>query len=107
MSSQIFGVLVHGGAGGFRPERFPAAEDGCRRAALLGLAVIEGGGSALDAVQAAVEDLESDPEFNAGVGALMTREQTFELDASIMSGDGLRIGAIAAVPNLRTPMRLA
>jgi beta-aspartyl-peptidase (threonine type) len=68
---------------------------------------LRGGGSALDAVQAAVRALEDDPRFNAGVGSALTRAGTVELDAALMSGDGLRAGAAAAVSGVRNPIDLA
>lgn len=100
-------IVVHGGAGTVESERIPAALAGCRTAASVGLAVLAGGGTALDAVQAAVRALEDDPSYNAGVGAALTRDGTVELDAAIMSGAGLRIGGVGAVPNLRQPIDLA
>jgi beta-aspartyl-peptidase (threonine type) len=71
------------------------------------LAVLARGGAALDAVQAAVRALEDDPEFNAGVGAALTRDGTVEVDAAIMDGAALRVGAVAAVPSLRRPIDVA
>src|SRR5215468_11260110 len=100
-------IVVHGGAGTVDPDRAPAALAGCRAAAARGLAILERGGSALDAVQEAVRVLEDDPQYNAGVGAALTREGTVELDASIMDGTTLGFGGIAAVPDLRRPVDLA
>ena len=100
-------IVVHGGAGTVEAERVPAALAGCRAAASVGLAVLARGGTALDAVQTAVRALEDDPNYNAGVGAALTRDGTVELDAAIMDGGGLRIGAVGAVPNLRQPIDLA
>ncbi len=99
-------LIVHGGAGKLVEERHAVAHAGCLAAAIAGLRVLAGGGSALDAVQVAVRALEDDPEFNAGVGAVLARDGSVELDASIMDGAG-RIGAVAAVPDLRRPVDLA
>jgi L-asparaginase / beta-aspartyl-peptidase len=102
-------IVVHGGAGS-RPAEGAAAEAaraGCARGASIGHAVLAVGGSALDAVQAAVRALEDDERFNAGRGAVLTRAGTVELDAAIMSGDGLRVGAVAAVTGVRNPVDLA
>jgi beta-aspartyl-peptidase (threonine type) len=102
-------IVVHGGAGP-RPAQGPeadAAREGCARAAALGHALLARGGSALDAVQAVVRALEDDERFNAGRGACLTREGTVELDAGIMSGEGLRLGAVAAVTGVRNPIDLA
>ena len=100
-------IVVHGGAGTVEPERVPAALAGCRAAAARGLGVLARGASALDAVQAAVRSLEDDPSYNAGVGSALSREGTVELDAMIMEGTMLRIGALGAVPNLGRPIDLA
>jgi beta-aspartyl-peptidase (threonine type) len=100
------GVLVHGGAGQLADERHPAARAGVRAAAAAGAAVLAAGGTALDAVQAAVRVLEDDPTFNAGTGSVLNRAGEVEVDAAIMSGDG-RVGAVAAVPDLATAVAVA
>lgn len=100
-------LVVHGGAGHFESELHDAARAGCRAAVEAGLAAMAGGGSALDGVTAAVRVLEDDPVFNAGVGAVLTRAETVELDAAIMDGARLRYGAIAAMPNARRPLDIA
>jgi beta-aspartyl-peptidase (threonine type) len=100
-------LVVHGGAGRIDDQRHDVCAQGCAAAARVGLEILARGGAALDAVQAAVRVLEDDPEFNAGVGAALTRDGTVELDASIMDGNGLRVGAVAAVPDLRQPIDLA
>jgi beta-aspartyl-peptidase (threonine type) len=101
-------IVVHGGAGERRegPD-LEAARAGCAAAAAAGFALLERGASALDAVEAAVRVLEDDPRFNAGVGSCLTRAGTAEMDASIMSGDGLRAGAVGAVSGVRNPIVLA
>jgi beta-aspartyl-peptidase (threonine type) len=100
-------VIVHGGAGTIGADRHDAIRAGCLAAARAGLAVLAGGGVALDAAQAAVRVLEDCDQLNAGLGAVLTRDGTVELDASIMDGATLRIGAVAAVPDLRQPIDLA
>lgn len=101
------GIVVHGGAAPWASEYHEAARAGCRAATHAGLAVLAAGGSAVEAVLAAVRVLEDAPVFNAGVGAVLTRAGTFELDASIMDGNGLRYGAVAAMPNVRRPVDVA
>jgi L-asparaginase / beta-aspartyl-peptidase len=100
-------IVVHGGAGAIEDARVEPAQAGCRAAVAAGLSVLAKGGSALDAVQVAVRVLEDDPQFNAGVGCALTRDGTAELDAAIMDGETLRVGAIGAVENLRRPIDLA
>ena len=101
-------IIVHGGAGRAWPD--DSAEDaraGCLRAARAGHALLKDGGSALDAVEAAVVALEDDPRFNAGIGSCLNAEGEIEMDASIMSGADLRVGAVALVRDVRNPVRLA
>lgn len=100
-------LIVHGGAGGVADDRVDAARAGCAAAVRAGLTVLGGGGAALDAVQAAVRVLEDDPEFNAGVGSALTRDGTVEVDAALMDGATLGIGAIGAMEDLRRPIDLA
>lgn len=100
-------ILVHGGAGRVAAERYDRLRAGVRAAAEAGNAVLAAGGSALDAVIAAVRVLEDDPEFNAGTGAALTRDGTVETDAAVMDGDTQRAGAVAAVPDLANPIVLA
>lgn len=76
-------------------------------AAAVGFAILAAGGSSLDAVVAAVESLEADPLFNAGLGSVLTEDGTVELDASIMSGRDLRAGAVACVRGVWHPIALA
>jgi len=109
---QKYVIAVHGGAGTIRKGQLSAKRElgyraGLETALKTGIALLASGGSALDAVQAAVVVLENDPHFNAGRGAVLTHEGLVELDASIMDGSSLRAGAVAAVRNLRNPVILA
>lgn len=72
-----------------------------------GFAVLEGGGSSLDAVTTAVRMLEDDPLFNAGRGAALTRDGWVELDAAVMTGAKQKAGAVAAVRHVKNPVDLA
>ena len=104
-------LLVHGGAGVIRPELDADAERAVRDALVgalrYGHALLASGGSALDAVAAAVTVLEDAPYFNAGHGAVFTHEGINELDAAIMDGATLRAGAVAGVRRVRNPVLLA
>jgi len=102
-------IVVHGGAGDRAPDGpgEDAARAGCDAAARAGFAILAAGGTALDAVEAAVRILEDDPIFNAGRGSCLTRAGTVEMDAAIMNGSGLRAGAVAAVDRVRNPIQLA
>ena len=100
-------ILVHGGAGDLDGERIGAHAAGCLAAAEVGAAVLRAGGSALDAVEAAVRALEDDPRFNAGTGACLDEVGGIELDAAIMDGASLRAGAVAAMPPFLHPIAIA
>ncbi len=100
-------IVVHGGAGDISPDRHADASQGCRAAALIGWRVLQSGGSALDAVEAAVRALEDNPAFNAGTGACLTAEGNIELDAGIMDGRALNAGAVAGVERVKNPISLA
>ncbi|HEY1547528.1 MAG TPA: isoaspartyl peptidase/L-asparaginase [Kofleriaceae bacterium] len=100
-------IIVHGGAGEWATDRHARALDGVRRAAATGDAILIAGGSALDAVVAAVRVLEDDPEFNAGTGSALTRDGTVETDAAVMDGASRRVGAVGAVPDLGCAIALA
>jgi L-asparaginase / beta-aspartyl-peptidase len=106
-------IVVHGGAGSVGPATASTGGDGAqrlegvRRAADVGWAVLSAGGSAIDAVEAAVRLLEDDPTFNAGTGACLTAAGEVELDASIMDGATLRCGAVAMVKDVKNPVALA
>ena len=107
-------LIVHGGAGNLGPDD-PASSggadaprlEGVRRACEIGWAILRGGGAALDAVEAAVRALEDDPTFNAGTGSTLTAAGDVEMDASIMDGETLRCGGVAAVKDVRNPIVLA
>jgi beta-aspartyl-peptidase (threonine type) len=105
-------IAVHGGAGLIRrhsltPEREEACREGLRAALAAGSAVLSTGGSALDAVVAAVVALEENPLFNAGRGAVLAADGSIELDAAIMDGRTRAGGAVAGVRTVRNPVLLA
>lgn len=105
-------LTLHGGAGLLERGAIDAEADSGARAGLdaalaAGSAILDRGGSALDAVEAAVMVLEDDPHFNAGRGAVFTYEGTIELDAAIMDGARRDAGSIARCHFTRNPVRLA
>ena len=105
-------IAVHGGAGMIPSAELTPQVDAVFRAGLgaalrAGYAVLEGGGSSLDAVTAAVVALEEDALFNAGRGAVLCADGGHELDAAIMDGRDLRAGAVAGVRYVRNPVLLA
>ncbi len=107
-----FVLAIHGGAGVLpRAEMSPEREEACHaalaRVLAAGQAVLSRNGTALDAVTVAVEALENEPLFNAGRGAVFTRDGTHEMDAAIMDGRGRMAGAVAGISGVRNPVRLA
>jgi L-asparaginase / beta-aspartyl-peptidase len=108
----MYAIAIHGGAGAVPRERLSAERERAYRAGLeaaldAGYAVLERGGSSLDAVAAAVRILEDDGAFNAGRGAALTRDGAAELDAAIMDGRQMRAGAVASVRHVKNPIELA
>ena len=105
-------IAIHGGAGAAPRATLSAERERRYRAGLeasldAGYAVLEHGGTSLDAVTTAVRILEDDPMFNAGHGAALTRDGAAELDAAIMEGLELRAGAVASVRHVKNPIELA
>ncbi len=102
-------LAIHGGAGTMPPGSMtPDAERahrvGLHRALMAGHAILAVGGPALDAVTAAVAALEDDPLFNAGHGAVLTRGGRHEMDAAVMDGATLAVGAVAGICGPRNPI---
>ena len=112
MGDGRWSIAIHGGAGTMDKATMTAAQQAEYQAALgaaldAGAKVLAGGGSALDAVEAAVVMLEDDPHFNAGRGAVFTYNGTNELDASIMDGRTRAAGAATGLTHVKNPVRLA
>jgi len=99
-------LIVHGGCGDVPREEEAARTAACERGADAGWAVLSRGGSALDAVEAAVRALEDEPLLNAGLGSYLQADGVVRVDASVMTADG-RAGAVAQAPGLRHPVSLA
>lgn len=105
-------LVIHGGAGtilkkSMTPAKEKAYMDGLQEALDKGYTILQRGGSALDAVEAAVKVMEDNPLFNAGKGAVFTNDGTNELDASIMNGQTLAAGAVAGVKTIKNPITAA
>ncbi len=102
-------IIVHGGAGNWdlTSTRLTEAQQACAEAAAAGQRILLDGGSALDAVEAAVRILEDCPILDAGRGSYLNADGEVEMDALIMDGRTLQLGAVAAVQRVRNPISLA
>ncbi len=111
-TSSPIAIALHGGAGTIRKEDLTAEKEAEIRLTLdtalrAGYGILQKGGSSVDAVTRTVQLLEDSPDFNAGKGAVFNADGKNELDASIMEGNKLEAGAVAAVRNIRNPILLA
>ena len=107
-----FTLVIHGGAGNITPAIMDADLEiqyttALKEALGKGYDILSKGGSALDAVVAAISTMEDNPLFNAGRGAVFTKKGLNEMDAAIMDGSNLEAGAIASVRNIKNPIKLA
>ncbi len=100
-------IVVHGGAGTWRPDTRVDALAGVEAAVTAGHAVLAAGGSALDAVQAAVIELEDAPVFNAGRGGALDENGEVRLDAAVMRGSDRAAGSVAGLTGIRNPVLAA
>ncbi len=105
-------IAIHGGAGTILRSHMTAEKEkmytsGLQTALNAGYQLLAKGASSLDAVEAAVMELENNPLFNAGKGSVFTHQGTHEMDASIMRGDNLDAGAVAGIQGVKNPIVLA
>jgi len=111
-SQQNYSIVIHGGAGNVKPEYYPEERqikytEVLEQALETGISILEQGGTSLDAVEQVIIILENSPLFNAGKGAVFTNEGKNELDAAIMEGKNLNTGAVAAIGDIKNPIRAA
>lgn len=107
-----YSIAIHGGAGtisksSMTPEKEQAYKNGLKDAIDAGESILKNGGSSFDAVESAIIQLENNPLFNAGKGAVFTHNGLHEMDASIMNGIDLMAGAVAGVKQIKNPISLA
>lgn len=110
--NKTYGIVIHGGAGNIDSAKFDDAEKKAHLTILQqaldsAYAILENGGSSIDAVEKAVCIMENSPLFNAGKGAVLNENGIAELDASIMDGKTLNAGAIAGVHTIKNPIKAA
>jgi len=109
---QQYAIAIHGGAGTIlqstmTPEKETAYKNGLQDAIEAGESILKSGGSAFDAVETAIIQLENNSLFNAGKGSVFTNTGTHEMDASIMNGMDLMAGSVAGVQHIKNPIALA
>jgi beta-aspartyl-peptidase (threonine type) len=100
-------LLVHGGAWAIPDDMVEAHLNGIRNAVAAGWKILDLGGPALDAVEAAVVVMEDDETFDAGRGSFLNREGKVQMDALIMDGATLRAGGVGCVEHISNPIRVA
>lgn len=105
-------LVIHGGAGymlreNFTDEQIASYENALKAALNSGYAILENGGTSSEAVIEAIQILESDSLFNAGIGAVLTNEKTVSLDASFMDGATGQAGAVSGISTVKSPIELA
>jgi len=106
MSAQPI-LLIHGGAWAMPDDAVASHERGIAAALAAGWSALSRGGTAVDAVEAAVTVMEDDDTFDAGRGSFLTRDGRVQLDALLMNGADLRTGGVACVERLRNPIQAA
>jgi beta-aspartyl-peptidase (threonine type) len=100
-------LIVHGGAWDIPDDAIGACKSGCHRALAAGWSILSRGGSALDAIEAAIMVLEDDPVFDAGYGSHLNFDGRVECDAIVMNGATLRAGAAATLQRIKNPIQAA
>lgn len=100
-------LVVHGGAWNIPDAQWEGHLRGVLQGLRAGMKVLEGGGSALEAVLEAVGWMEEDTIFDAGVGSVLNRQGRVQLDAGLMCGETLQVGSVAAMERCRSPIRAA
>src|SRR5258708_6695544 len=100
-------LIVHGGAWDIPDEAVDACTSGCHDALTAGWSILRRGGSALDAIEAAIVVLEDDPVFDAGYGSHLNLDGHVECDAIVMNGATLHAGAAATLQRIKNPIQVA
>ncbi len=112
LNAQTIKLVIHGGAGTIQKSSLSDSlekqyRDKLRNALIAGYAVLEKGGTSVEAVKTAINIMEDSPLFNAGKGSVFTHERKNEMDASIMEGNARQAGAVAGVTTVKNPINAA
>ena len=100
-------LIVHGGAWRIDPAEHAAHINGTEVAARAAWELLQAGSTALDAIEKAIMIMEDDPTFDAGTGSVLNCVGEIELDAMIMDGKTLKLGAVGAAQGIANPIYLA
>ena len=103
----MWALALHGGATEVEPNEEAAYRSGCLAALAAGRAVLVAGGTAVDAVVAAVRVLEDDPTFNAGTGSARRADGRVEMCSGVMDGRTLEVGGVSIIEGVRNPILVA
>ncbi|MFB9993231.1 isoaspartyl peptidase/L-asparaginase family protein [Deinococcus oregonensis] len=103
----VWALILHGGAKEIAPEQEEPNRRGCLAALVAGQQILKAGGHALDAAEAVLRALENDPTFNAGFGSVPNADGQVEMDAALMQGATLAVGAVAGIQGVRHPVSAA
>jgi len=103
----MWALILHGGAKEIEPEQADAHRSGCAAALLAGRAVLEQGGSAIDAVEASIRALEEDATFNCGYGSALNAAGEIEMCSAIMEGKTFNVGGVSIIQGVRHPISVA
>jgi beta-aspartyl-peptidase (threonine type) len=103
----MWAIILHGGAKEIEPEEVEAHRKGCLQALAAGRSVLQAYGSAVDAVEAAIRELESNPTFNAGYGSALNADGEVEMCSALMDGTEFNVGGVAVIQGVRHPISVA
>jgi beta-aspartyl-peptidase (threonine type) len=103
----MWAIILHGGAKEIEPDEAEAHRQGCLHALEAGRSVLQASGSAIEAVEAAIRELESDPTFNAGYGSALNADGEVEMCSAIMEGENFNVGAVSVIQGVRHPISVA
>jgi beta-aspartyl-peptidase (threonine type) len=103
----MWALILHGGAKEIEPDEAQAHRSGCLSALAAGRAVLEQGGSAVDAVEASIRSLEDDPTFNAGYGSALNEDGQVEMCSALMEGENFNVGGVSVIQGVRHPISVA
>jgi L-asparaginase / beta-aspartyl-peptidase len=107
MTERSWAIILHGGARSIPEDRHDRNRAGCLAAVMSAADLLRSGGTALQAVEHAVRLLEDDTTYNAGSGSVPNSDGDLELDAAVMDGSTLDVGAVAAIRDVRNPVAVA